>query len=263
MSEHEGSQDRDDDEAHRRDIFRRIHQGIPREGPGDVESTRRAWSMLGALPDRPAILDVGCGPGLQTVEIAALSRGHVVALDSHRRYLEQLETNALAAAVRDRIELHLGSMFEMDFAEGRFDVIWAEGSIYIIGFGRGLVQWRRFLRPHGYVAVTHLSWITPAPAGEAKRFWDEKYPPITDVASNVRAARQSGYAEIGHFVLPEVAWWRDYYRPLEARLALLRDEYRHDEIARDVIEGTQSEIDLYRRYHQDYGYVFYVLRRSD
>ena len=43
-----------------------IHKDLPREGPGDNASTRKALEMMTSLPERPALLDVGCGPGVQT-----------------------------------------------------------------------------------------------------------------------------------------------------------------------------------------------------
>ncbi len=65
------------------EFFWVIHSGLPREGPGDNKSTRKAYRMLKDLPKNPRILDVGCGPGMQTVELAKLSGGQIVALDFH------------------------------------------------------------------------------------------------------------------------------------------------------------------------------------
>lgn len=48
-------------------------------------------------------------------------------------------------------------MFEIREPSKSLDVIWAEGSIYIIGFERGLREWGRFLKDGGYLGVTHLS----------------------------------------------------------------------------------------------------------
>jgi 2-polyprenyl-3-methyl-5-hydroxy-6-metoxy-1,4-benzoquinol methylase len=73
------------------EIFWEIHSGLPREGPGDNESTRKAYRMLKGLPENPRILDIGCGPGMQTIELAKLSSGRIDALDSHQPFLEQLK----------------------------------------------------------------------------------------------------------------------------------------------------------------------------
>jgi len=76
------------------EFFWVIHGSLPREGPGDNKSTRRAYRMLKDLPENPRILDVGCGPGMQTVELAKLSDGQIVALDVHEHFMEQLRETA-------------------------------------------------------------------------------------------------------------------------------------------------------------------------
>ena len=73
------------------EFFWKIHSGIPREGPGDNESTKKAYMMLKDLPENPRILDIGCGPGMQTIELAKLSGGQIVALDFYPPFLEQLK----------------------------------------------------------------------------------------------------------------------------------------------------------------------------
>ncbi len=47
-----------------------MHEGLPRQGPGSNACTRKAFSMLTNLPARPEILDIGCGSGMQTIELA-------------------------------------------------------------------------------------------------------------------------------------------------------------------------------------------------
>ena len=48
-----------------------LHDGLPRQGPGDSASTRRALALCASLPDAPEILDIGCGTGAQTLTLAA------------------------------------------------------------------------------------------------------------------------------------------------------------------------------------------------
>src|SRR5262249_22997758 len=137
-----------DDSARRRAaVFLEIHSDLPREGPGDTASTRRAWRMLPNLPPASRVLDVGCGPRAQTVALAAASDAWIVALDTHAPYLATLRARALAACLAARIRAVRASMHDLPFGAQTFDVVWAEGSIYIAGFERALRAWRRVLRP--------------------------------------------------------------------------------------------------------------------
>jgi ubiquinone/menaquinone biosynthesis C-methylase UbiE len=64
--------------------------GLPRQGPGSNEATRQALAMTRDLPPRPHILDVGCGAGMQTLELARATGGKIVAVDLQQRRLDEL-----------------------------------------------------------------------------------------------------------------------------------------------------------------------------
>ena len=70
------------------DIFWEIHSDLPREGPGDSTSTARAYAAASDLPPQPKILDIGCGPGMQTLDLAKLSGGEIIAIDFHQPFLD-------------------------------------------------------------------------------------------------------------------------------------------------------------------------------
>lgn len=245
----------------RNEVSKAIHGDNPREGPGNSESTRKAFLMLVDLPPQPSILDVGCGPGMQTIELAKLSNGNITALDYQQRFLDELNTRAKRAGVSNQIRTTQGSMFELPFGADSFDVIWSEGAIYIIGFEKGLHEWKPLLKDGGYLAASHLSWLKPEIPDEPKQFWAKHYPAIAHVDENLKIAIQSGYDNVGHFVLPKAAWWDGYYTPIEKRLKRLREQYKGNSPASNRISETQEEIDLYKQYSDDYGYVFYILKK--
>ena len=243
------------------DIFWELHQDLPREGPGDNASTLKALSFMANLPPQPAILDIGCGPGMQTVELAKHTRGKITAIDTHQPFLDKLEERAHAEGVSDKIKAINMSMFALEFPLQSFDVIWSEGAIYIMGFEAGLRAGRPLLKPHGYVAVTELSWLRPDPPAEAAAFWKENYTGMQSVQANLDSVRTAGYGEVTHFVLPPSSWWDGYYTPQIARIAMLREKYRDDAEAILLLDESQKEIDLYRKYSGWYGYVFYVMQK--
>jgi ubiquinone/menaquinone biosynthesis C-methylase UbiE len=213
--------------------------------------------------ERPRILDVGCGPGTPTMELARLSDGEVVGLDNHQPYLDRLARRAEEAGFANRVSTVNGSMFEMPFRDAGFDLIWAEGSIYIIGFDRGLREWRRLLRPGGHVGVQEVVWLKPDPPAELRDFWAAGYPAMRDIPRNLDAIRKIGYEVVDHFPLPPNAWWDEYYGPLQERLPMLREKYSGDAEALAVLDEEQVEIDIFRKYSDWYGTAFFVMRRSD
>lgn len=245
-------------------IFFEIHDGIPREGPGDDASTLRAYRMLSGLPENPRILDIGCGPGRQTIVLAqANPKAHITAIDINPPFLAQLKRSAAEARVEAQIDTRQMSMFGMDFKEQTFDVVWSEGAIYITGFQRGLQEWRRLIKPGGYLAVTEITWLKPNPPEEIRLFWEGEYSEMRTADKKSRTIEQSGYRVIDHFPLPKSAWWDQYYTPLEQKLPGLIQKYKNDPEALAVIDGTRQEIELYRKYCEWYSYYFYVCQRVD
>ncbi len=239
-------------------IFFEIHQDLPREAPGDNSQTRKALWMLRDMPARPRILDIGCGTGMQTIELAKQTQGTITAIDNHAPFLEELKQQAAKGGVSNRITTLQASMFDLEFEKASIDLIWSEGAIYIIGFENGLREWKPFLKRGGYIAITELSWIKADPPAEVRSFWETEYPGMKKMEDNRSIIREAGYEEVGHFVLPESSWWEPYYHPMESRLEMLRQKYGEDESVKKPIAEMQQEIEMYRRYSAWYGYVFYL-----
>jgi SAM-dependent methyltransferase len=239
-----------------------LHQDLPREGPGDDESTRRALSLVTDRALTCTCLDIGCGPGMQTIALASATRGRIVAVDTHRPYLARLRRAAQAQSLDTRISVLQASMFRLPFGDVTFDVIWSEGAIYLMGFERGLREWRRLLRPRGVIAVTELSWLQPHRPDELVAFWQTAYPGLQSVEDNLADVRAAGYRDLGHFVLPESSWWKNYYGPLERRAEVLRERHAGDPDVISDLDRTAREIDLFRRHSSSYGYVFFVMQAT-
>ena len=68
-------------DAHLHAVFRDIHRGLPRQGPGTDATTLAALDLCVGAHEPARVLDVGCGPGMQTLAIACSLNAHVVAVD--------------------------------------------------------------------------------------------------------------------------------------------------------------------------------------
>ena len=49
---------------------------------------------------------------------------------------------------------------------------------------------------------------------------------------------------------------------MEQRISELREKHSAEPTILEVLDGEQKEIDLFRRYADAYGYVFYVMRKT-
>jgi SAM-dependent methyltransferase len=244
-------------------IFFEIHSGLPREAPGDDASTALALGLVSGLPARPNVLDVGCGPGAQTLVLGRAIDGLVTAVDNHAPFLDDLRGRTVRAGLAGRVNPIRASMSDLPFKDAAFDLIWSEGAIYIMGFDNGLKAWRRLLRPAGWLAASEAAWLRDDPPRELADFWKAGYPAIRSISENLAAIRDCGYETSGHFVLPASSWWDSYYMPVMERVARLKEKYLGDAEAEGILDLETKEIDLFRKYSEYYGYVFFVMKRTD
>lgn len=244
------------------EFFFEIHKDLPREGPGDMDSTRKAFRKLVNLPEQPTILDVGCGPGAQTMDLASISDGVIHAVDTHQPFLDVLQQKINDVGFQDRIKVHNQSMSALDFPPASFDLIWSEGAIYIMGFEKGLKAWKPILKPEGYIVVTEATWLKPDPPEEIQGFWQQAYPQMKSLEENLDIIYAAGFYLIDYFVLPETSWTEEYYQPMQLRIEKLREQYKDDPQKLAILDEEQVEIQLYNKYSDWYGYVFYIMQNK-
>jgi len=240
-----------------------LYGGIAGQGPGNDDATRAVLAGISGLPEHPEILDIGCGTGNQTLVLAEATGGLVTAVETHQPFLDELLRRAEARGLSGRVRICNTDMRGLPFAPRSFDLIWSEGAVFRMGFVDALVAWKRFLRPGGYLAVTELCWLTDDPPEDARRFWAGAYPAMKTVQDSIGAAAEAGYELMGTMVLPECAWWEDYYLMMEKRIKVLRHAYAENRAMQAGLDTAETEMDVYRRCSRSYGYAFFVMRRGE
>lgn len=243
------------------ELLLEIHKDMPRQGSGRDEYTQKAFEIIPKI-HKPKILDIGCGPGMQTIKLAQLSNGEVIGIDIFDQYLKQLQILIEKEQLQSRVQAVKQSMFDMKYPQEYFDIIWAEGSIFIIGFEKGLNEWKQFIKPKGYLAVHEMAWLQDNPPKEIQEYWQQVYPEITNIQNNLDIIKKCGYQILDYFSLPEDAWWEFYYTPLEKRLNDLRIKFKHNRKALAIIAEEEIEIALFRKYNAWYGSVFFVMQKQ-
>lgn len=204
-----------------------------------LKYTRKAFRMLPEL-DKPCILDVGCGSGVPTVELARLSNGEIVGMDINQNLLDVLTGKIEKSGVSDRVKSVKCSLLDMKFPDESFDIVWAEGSISTIGFNRGLRDWKRLLKPKGHIVVH-----------------DDK----GNVTEKLEQLNNCGYELLGYFVLNEDNWENEYFAPLEKLVCETRRKRTDDPGLLEALHSAQWEIDTFRKNPGGNSSVFFVMRK--
>lgn len=242
-------------------VFFELYESLPRQGPGNRTCAARALALCAELPPAPAVLDLGCGVGGQTLHLAELTSGAIVAVDSHGPSIERLRQRVAGRGLEERISAAVGDMSNLELGQTCFDLVWSEGALYNIGIGNALRVCHGLLRPGGYVAFTDAVWRVDDPPAEVKASFDLDYPAMDGVSGVLAEIAGYGFKTIGHFTLPDEAWWDDFYTPMESGIGELRGKYAGDGEALEVLDQIAQEPAMHREYSHCYAYEFFVVRK--
>ncbi|MGW6918256.1 methyltransferase domain-containing protein [Kitasatospora sp. NPDC054939] len=196
--------------------------------------------LLPELRPGQSLLDVGCGPGTITADLAERvgPAGRVVAVDASAEVLEQAADHAAERGLTN-VVFEVADVHALAYGDGEFDVVHAHQVLqHVADPVAALREMRRVTAPGGVVAVrdvdyASMTWYPQLP--ELDR-WLELYREIgranggePDAGRRLLAwARAAGFAEITAtsstwtFATPEQrAWWGGMWadRVLDSRMA--------------------------------------------
>lgn len=240
------------------EFFYYIFEPLPRQGPGCTGATEKAWLYLPPLPKDAQILDVGCGGGAQTFDLAGLTSCTITAVDNYPPFLDAVAARARREGRAGRIKAVCASMEDLPFGREQFDLIWSEGAIYIMGFEQGLRAWKVFCKKGGHIVVSDCAWFEQNPPRELELFWEkEGYLPLSEDEMKEQV-RRAGLRLVATFRVPEAGWWEHYYVPLLERVSELKKEYGTNTEFEPILASCELEAEMFRRHRQYYGYTLFV-----
>jgi len=234
--------------------FMKIFETLERWGPGSEEDTKKALLAVPKLPE--SILEIGCGKGLSTEVLAKCSNAEITALDNEQSALDRLEQRFAQQCLVDQLNTVCASMTKLPFPKNSFDLLWAEGSAYVIGIENALAQWRSVIKKHGYLMLSDMVWRTSTPSCESIEFWEQEYPDIQLVQTRINQMKKAGYQVIDHFPQSESAWL-NYYTPLGKRLSELEEDLADSSAFKDV----QNEVKICTQFGHEFGYHMFILEK--
>jgi len=224
--------------------FMALYSGLPREGPGTVDSLLNVLEIADT-PPLGRVLDAACGSGADTETLSrALPNAEIIGIDKQEAFITAAKARGLAA------DFAVGDMLWLD---GDFDLIWCAGAVYFFGVETVLEAWRSHLRPSGKVAFSEVVW-RGQPTGQAEAFWADAYPQITTQNALTARIEACGFKVLSAEPLGR-AGWEGYYAALQKNITRLQGQ---SPIMDEVIAETQAEIDLFDNDFGSYDYVVYL-----
>jgi ubiquinone/menaquinone biosynthesis C-methylase UbiE len=205
-----------------------------------LKYTRAAFLRLLQI-EKPRILDIGCGSGIPAIELAKLSDGEVIGIDIDQSCIDEFNRKIKEEALSNRVKAINLSLFEMNFPDETFDVIWVEGYFRTIGFERALKQWRRLLKHNGYLVIHY---------------------PTRHVADSLSRLPQCGYRLEDTVLLPADAWWTEFYKPLEEKMGDLLHKYAHSSDALKLLKQYKSEMNMVKKNPCNFSSAFYIMKKT-
>ncbi|WP_326810350.1 methyltransferase domain-containing protein [Streptomyces scopuliridis] len=200
------------------------HESVLRSHRWRTAANSAAY-LLAELRPGQDLLDVGCGPGTITADLAALvAPGTVTAVDAAEGVLDRAR-EAVASAGADNVRFAVADVHALDFPDDSFDIVHAHQVLQHVGDPvQALRELRRVCRPGGVVAARDadygaFTWFPDVPALDG---WQELYRRVAranggepDAGRRLLSwARQAGFTGITStattwcFATPdERAWW--------------------------------------------------------
>jgi SAM-dependent methyltransferase len=130
------------------------------------------------------VLDVGCGPGTITVDLAArVAPGTVVGIDRSAEVIEQAQTNAVGSP---NVRFEVGDVYDLDYPDDSFDLVHAHQVLqHLSDPVAALREMRRVCKIGGLVAARDADYASFA--------WAPADPRLEDWLATYRSvARANG-----------------------------------------------------------------------
>jgi SAM-dependent methyltransferase len=201
-----------------------------------------------------SLLDVGCGPGTITADLAErIAPGQLVGIDAAADVVAQARAHADDRGLANA-RFEVADLFQLPYEDGSFDVIHVHQVLqHLTDPVAGLVELRRVLDPDGVLAARDGDYgaFTWAPRDPRLDRWIELYFEVTNRnGHNARIgpellglAHQAGFTDVTvssstwTYAGPEQrAWWGE----------LWADRMRYSRVAEQALEyglSTQEELE--------------------
>ncbi|WP_327352158.1 class I SAM-dependent methyltransferase [Streptomyces sp. NBC_01304] len=200
------------------------HESVLRSHTWRTAANSAAY-LLGELRPDHRVLDIGCGPGTITADLAALvPEGRVTGVDAAADVVDKARAHAAERGLAN-VEFTTADVHALQYPDDSFDVVHAHQVLQHVGDPvQALREMRRVTRPGGIVAARDSDYaaMTWYPCPPVLDDWLELYERVAranggepDAGRRLKSwALAAGYADVAAssstwtFSTPEErAWW--------------------------------------------------------
>jgi len=204
------------------------HESVLRSHSWRTAQNSCAYLLSSLKPDMH-ILDVGCGPGTITADLAKLvPAGHVTGVERSAEHVLQQARDAAAAQGITNITYTLGDALTLPFPDGSFDVVHSHQVLQHVADPVAVLrEMVRVAKPGGFVAARNADFSSNAwhPEAEGIARWHSAHMQVARanggepnvgrrlvslaLAAGIPRAQIAASASTWCFTAPDVVWWSE------------------------------------------------------
>lgn len=224
-----------------------------RHCPGNDAITNKVLRQIVLKDSQPKIANLYPGTGEQIMLLSQkYKNAHITGVDSDGLFFSSINGKAKQANVHDRVQTMLSPLTRLPFEPESLDLILSEGAFEELDFGKRLYQWRKYIKPGGYLAMSELCLLTNKKLpDELYDYFDNAYHnrELESIDYHIGQVKDAGYKLHTRIVLPDACWF-EYFESMKKEMEKL------------FAEGIEEDIERYLTYKEYFAYIYFVVRKA-
>lgn len=224
-----------------------------RHCPGSDAITAKVLRGIKLKSAEPQIANICPGTGEQAILLAkAYKNGSITAIDEDGLFFYSIMGKAKQARFQNRVKTALAPLTDLPVGKESLDLILSEGAFEELDFGKRLCEWRKYIKPGGYLAMSELCLLTDKELpGELHDYFDNAYHyrEIESIDYHIGQIKEAGYKLHTRVILPDECWF-NYFESMK------------EGMGKEFVSGIEEDIEHYLTYKEYFAYVYFVIRKA-
>lgn len=227
--------------------------------PGGKEYTITAGKLAGLNP-KSKILDIACGTGIASINLANKFGCRAVAVDLEKTFIAEGKKLAEKAGVADKIEFIVNDFNRLSFKKNSFDMIIAEGgALTYINKSSGLKKAYNLLKKNGYIEISDLIMKSKHLSKDIEEAFSlGDFDVLTE--EGYRTLLKMNHFEIVFCSYIAQQYWRNYYENIKQNLKNRKGPFSNQ----DFRKSMEKEMSAFYKQKgiEQLAYLFIVAKKA-